>query len=112
MRLVCLPIESDDENKDEVIKTKERAILTLGETLSKHEFADGIKELETHSCYVHYCFCYAELGELIQTTRGMIEIFSKAKAAKLIRELVDRFLDMSKTTGKEVLSFVILATIT
>ena len=44
----------------------------------------------------------AELGELIQTTRGIIELFSKAKAAKLIRELVDRFLDMNKTVGNEV----------
>ena len=44
----------------------------------------------------------AELGELIQTTRAMIDIFSKAKAAKLIRELVDRFLDMNKTVGNEV----------
>ena len=32
----------------------------------------------------------------------MIDMFSKAKAAKLIRELVDRFLDMKATTGKEV----------
>ena len=32
----------------------------------------------------------------------MIDIFSKAKAAKLIRELVDRFLDMEASTGKEV----------
>ena len=28
-------------------------------------------------------------------------MFSKAKAAKLVRELVDRFLDMEATTGKE-----------
>ena len=48
----------------------------------------------------------AELGELIQTTRGMIELFSKAKAAKLIRELVDRFLDMNKTIGNEVSSLL------
>lgn len=61
----------------------------------------GNKKLLCSKLYnILYC---AELGELIQTTRGMIEIFSKAKAAKLIRELVDRFLDMSKTTGKEVL---------
>lgn len=54
--------------------------------------------------YFHgYIFIWtAELGELIQTTRGMIELFSKAKAAKLIRELVDRFLDMNKTVGNEV----------
>ena len=46
-----------------------------------------------------------ELGSLIQTTRAMIDFFSKAKAAKLLRELVDRFLDMHRTgvtTGREV----------
>ena len=43
-----------------------------------------------------------DLGELIQRTRCIIEIFSKAKAAKLIRELVDQFLEMEATTGNEV----------
>ena len=33
----------------------------------------------------------------------MINLFSKAKAAKLIRELVDLYLDVHKTTGHEVL---------
>ena len=42
------------------------------------------------------------LGGLIEQTRGMIEMFTKAKAAKLIRELVDMFLKMDATTGKEV----------
>ncbi|CAI8005774.1 26S proteasome non-ATPase regulatory subunit 11, partial [Geodia barretti] len=32
----------------------------------------------------------------------MIGNFSKAKAAKLIRDLVDRFLDMKSSTGREV----------
>ena len=45
----------------------------------------------------------AELGELVVKTRNMIGNFSKAKAAKLIRELVDRFLDMKSATGREVL---------
>ena len=34
-------------------------------------------------------------------TRSIIGIFSKAKAAKLIRELVDLFLDMESSTGDE-----------
>ena len=45
---------------------------------------------------------HTDLGELIQRTRMIIDLFSKAKAAKLIRELVDLFLDMDKTTGHEV----------
>lgn len=44
----------------------------------------------------------SDLGELIQRARTIIDLFSKAKAAKLIRELVDLFLDMEATTGKEV----------
>ena len=56
--------------------------------------------------------CTTELGELIQTTRGIIDLFSKAKAAKLIRELVDRFLDMNKTIGNEVSALVRLMTST
>ena len=53
---------------------------------------------------MNYFFFLAisELGVLIQTTRGMIDFFSKAKAAKLLRELVDSFLDMRQSTGKEV----------
>ena len=32
----------------------------------------------------------------------MIDMFSKAKAARIVRELVDLFLDMEATTGSEV----------
>ena len=39
---------------------------------------------------------------MIQQTRTIIDLFSKAKAAKLIRELVDLFLDMEAATGNEV----------
>ena len=52
---------------------------------------------------MNVCVCdFPELGLLVDKTREMINIFSKAKAAKLIRELVDRFLDMKASTGKEV----------
>ena len=44
----------------------------------------------------------AELGEVIKTTRAMIDMFSKAKAAKLLRELVGNFSDIKQTTGIEV----------
>ena len=43
-----------------------------------------------------------DLGNLITFIRGIIEIFSKAKAAKLIRELVDLFLTMGAETEHEV----------
>ncbi|KAH8040697.1 hypothetical protein HPB51_012012 [Rhipicephalus microplus] len=43
-----------------------------------------------------------ELGDLIKSTRPMLNSFSKAKAAKLVRALVDMFLDMEAATGLEV----------
>ena len=48
----------------------------------------------------------ADLGQLIDYTRSIMDVFSKAKAAKLIRELVDQFLDMDTSTGKEVVMIV------
>lgn len=75
--------EVEGEGREEAVKVKEQAILLLGKVLAKHGFAE-------------------ELGLLVVKTREMIDMFSKAKAAKLIRELVDRFLDMKATTGKEV----------
>lgn len=44
----------------------------------------------------------AELAGLIKFTRPFLALVSKAKAAKLVRGLVDMFLDMEATTGKEV----------
>ena len=54
------------------------------------------------ACVHHVCGHVIGLGALIEQTRGMIDMFTKAKAAKLIRELVDMFLKMDATTGKEV----------
>ena len=83
---------------------KEVAILKLGEVLAKHGFADStLRVVENDSTLVyHVCRHVVDLGGLIEQTRGMIAMFTKAKAAKLIRELVDMFLKMDATTGKEV----------
>ncbi len=42
---------------------------------------------------------------LIKTTRPFLGLVSKAKAAKLVRTLVDLFLDMEAGTGDEVNKF-------
>ena len=47
----------------------------------------------------------AELAGLIKFVRPVLGIVSKAKAAKLVRSLVDMFLDMEAGTGKEVSVF-------
>lgn len=101
---VTLPVEACEGAREEVMKAKEQAILILGRTLAKNKSPEGwlnephiffeISELQW--------FVVTELGVLIQTTRDMIDFFSKAKAAKLLRELVDSFLDMGHATGKEV----------
>ena len=47
-------------------------------------------------------FHWIELGGLIKFIRPFLKTVSKAKAAKLVRNLVDIFLDMEATTGMEV----------
>jgi hypothetical protein len=42
------------------------------------------------------------LAELIVFTRPFLNMVSKAKAAKLVRNLVDMFLDLEAGTGEEV----------
>ena len=44
----------------------------------------------------------SELAGLIKFTRPFLACVSKAKAARLVRTLVDKFLDMEAGTGKEV----------
>merc|ERR1719244_1646954 len=43
-----------------------------------------------------------DLQKLIQMIRPFTKLLSKAKAAKLVRGLVDMYLDMEATTGYEV----------
>jgi len=49
------------------------------------------------------CVAIAELVELIEFTRStFLNHVSKAKAAKLVRTLIDLFLDMEAGSGREV----------
>lgn len=71
--------EDDEEN----IRAKEQGILNLGEKYKKEGKAK-------------------ELAELINSTRPFLSLISKAKAAKLVRSLVDFFLDLEAGIGIEV----------
>ncbi|CAG9136501.1 unnamed protein product [Plutella xylostella] len=71
--------EDDEEN----IRAKEQGILNLGEKYKKEGKAQ-------------------ELAELIKATRPFLSLISKAKGAKLVRSLVDFFLDLEAGTGIEV----------
>ncbi|ELU13159.1 hypothetical protein CAPTEDRAFT_119539, partial [Capitella teleta] len=72
-----------DSNNEDLVKAKEMAITELGALLA--ETGQG-----------------QELAGLIKFTRPFLGLVSKAKAAKLVRHLVDQFLDMEASTGKEV----------
>lgn len=71
------------ENDEEQIRQKEQGILQLGELYKKEKKAK-------------------ELADLIKLTRPFLGMISKAKAAKLVRTLVDYFLDLEAGIGVEV----------
>lgn len=71
---------NDDE---EQIRIKENGILELGQLYKAQGKAN-------------------ELADLIAKSRPFLNMISKAKAAKLVRSLVDFFLDLEADTGKEV----------
>lgn len=75
-----MDLADDDE---ETIRNKEQEILDLGDKYRKEGKAQ-------------------ELAQLIRDVRPFLAIISKAKAAKLVRGLVDLFLDMEAATGNEV----------
>lgn len=78
-----LKLNSDDENEEKNIQNKEQDILNLGEKYKKEGKAK-------------------ELADLIKQTRPFLTEISKAKAAKLVRSLVDFFLDLEAGIGIEV----------
>lgn len=75
--------DDDPDNEEQNIKNKEQDILDLGEKYKKEGKAK-------------------ELAELIKATRPFLSMISKAKAAKLVRSLVDFFLDLEAGIGIEV----------
>ena len=88
---------------EEDIKCKEIATLQLGKLLAKRSMANGkdIKCLVLRELTLHFNI-FTELGDLIRKSRKFLPLYSKAKAAKIVRELVDSFLDMKSSTGIEV----------
>ena len=45
---------------------------------------------------------FKELAELIIYTRPFLNLVSKAKAAKLVRNLIDMYLDLEAGTGERI----------
>ncbi|KAG7262068.1 hypothetical protein CRUP_002604 [Coryphaenoides rupestris] len=79
-----LPVKRDvQESDEEAVRVKEQSILELGGLLAKTGQA-------------------AELGGLLKYVRPFLNSISKAKAARLVRSLLDLFLDMEAATGQEV----------
>ncbi|VEL31011.1 unnamed protein product [Protopolystoma xenopodis] len=73
-------VDSTDES---AIKEKEQSILDLGNLLAKTKNAP-------------------KLADLIQSTRQFLQQISKAKAGRLVRELVNLFLELEGGTGREI----------
>lgn len=71
------------DNGEEEIRVKEQRILELGQLYKQQGKAK-------------------ELADLISKSRPFLNLISKAKAAKLVRSLVDLFLDLEAGTGIEV----------
>jgi len=72
-----------DEMDAEVLKERESGIMELGKQYKDEGNAE-------------------DLGKLIKMIRPFTKLISKAKAAKLVRGLVDIYLDMEAATGYEV----------
>lgn len=81
-RILNKPTEASDED-EESLRIKEQSILELGTLLQQQGDAK-------------------ELGTLVTKVRPFLKTLSKAKAAKLIRTLVDLFLDMETSSDLEV----------
>merc|ERR1740128_203973 len=86
---------------EEQLKEKETVIMEIGK---KYDGLAILKEL----VFMRFIFRYREqgnakeLGHMIKVIRPFTKLLSKAKAAKLIRGLVDMYLDMEAATGYEV----------
>lgn len=78
-----IPTNIADDEEEDKIREKEQDILELGERYKKEGKAN-------------------ELADLIKATRPFLSQISKAKAAKLVRSLVDFFLDLEAGIGIEV----------
>merc|ERR1712071_165777 len=76
-------VPMEEGNEEEAIQNQEQEIMDLGEKYQR--------EKKPH-----------ELAQLIREVRPFLARISKAKAAKLVRGLVDLFLDMEASTGTEV----------
>lgn len=76
-------LENEEIDDEEQIRIKEAGILELGQFYKSQGKAK-------------------ELADLIAKSRPFLNLISKAKAAKLVRSLVDLFLDLEAGTGIEV----------
>ncbi|XP_074598799.1 regulatory particle non-ATPase 6 [Brevipalpus obovatus] len=79
---IDVDFDLDIARDEETIRAREQSIVDLGQQLYK----DGKAK---------------ELATLIQKIRPFLTYIGKAKAAKLVRQLVDLFLDMENGTGME-----------
>lgn len=74
---------AEDEKPEELLRRQEEELLARAELYRRERRAQ-------------------ELAELIRSARPFLAVVSRAKAAKLVRQLVDYFLDLEAGVGSEV----------
>ncbi|PWA30307.1 hypothetical protein CCH79_00015692 [Gambusia affinis] len=97
--IVKRDIQDSDE---EAVRVKEQSILELGGLLAKTGQAAEMRTCENWRNPVNSNLVFPELGGLLKYVRPFLNSISKAKAARLVRSLLDLFLDMEAATGQEV----------
>lgn len=86
-----------------MIRVKEQAIVELGTLLSRAGRAQGRFQAVLTRMPCRPCVAlFPDLATLIRNVRPFLNLISKAKAAKLVRQLVDLLLDMELGTSLEV----------
>lgn len=70
-------------SNEKMIEVREKSILLMGKILSKQKKAD-------------------ELEKLIKFSRSFLNYISKAKAAKMVKQLIEDYLSMDQSGGKEI----------
>eukprot|EP00118_Oscarella_pearsei_P008294 m.41910 g.41910 ORF g.41910 m.41910 type:complete len:441 (+) comp33299_c0_seq2:21-1343(+) len=89
--LVQSEVRSGDDRQ---IKMKEQATLKLGSLFAKQKKPLGLQNRSRRLCSLIQESFLLELHDLLKSTRPFLGVVSKAKAAKIVRNLLDFFLNM------------------
>lgn len=85
------------------LQVKSPSLMLFSQMLQDLEMIQKNSVVYTEVCLFFYLISISlELGGLLKFVRPFLISISKAKAARLVRSLLDLFLDMEAATGQEV----------